>query len=57
MTSSGFLSLVGYMSVFYGFLFDYAFYGERISIAECMGAVVVLGVTIGVSYYKLTTSK
>jgi len=57
MTDSGFLSLVGYVAVFYGFVFDYTFYGETISFAECLGAVVVLTVTIGVSYYKLTACK
>jgi hypothetical protein len=51
------LSLVGYIGVFYGFVLDYALYGETISIAECFGALVILVVTIGVSYYKLTTSK
>jgi drug/metabolite transporter (DMT)-like permease len=57
MTSSGFLSLVGYIGVFYGFVLDYAFYGETISVAECFGALVILAVTIGVSYYKVKVSK
>ena len=57
LTNSGFLSLVGYIGVFYAFLLDYIFYGETISIAECAGALVILAVTISVSYYKLTSFK
>ena len=45
--------MVGYAGLLYGFLLDYAIFGETISAYEGYGASLILFVTMGVSIYKL----
>jgi len=45
---------VNYVGILYAFLLDYAIYGETITVFECLGALLIFVVTIGVSYKKLT---
>jgi drug/metabolite transporter (DMT)-like permease len=45
--------LVGYAGILYGFLLDFALFGETISYKECLGAGLILFVTMWVSVYKL----
>ena len=51
--SSGFVSLIGYMSVLYAFLFDFFVFHEQISTVEICGALLILTVTIVVSVKKI----
>ena len=51
--SSGFVSLVSYMLIFYGFLSDIIIFDEQILALELIGAMVVLAATITVATVKL----
>jgi len=55
--SSGFVSLIGYMSVLYAFLGDYFIFHENISKAELCGAALILCVTVWVSVVKIREAK
>ena len=49
--------MIGYTGILYGFLLDYAIFGETISVYDCFGASLILFVTMGVSIYKLRQEK
>ena len=51
--TSGFVSLLTYTIVFYGFLADIIIFDEDILVLEVVGAVVVLIATVAVSAIKL----
>jgi len=49
---SGFVSLMSYMLVFWGFLADFFIFKEEIYLLELLGAIVVLTATLVVSIIK-----
>lgn len=51
--SSGFVAIIGYMIIFYGFLADYFIFGFTINGVQIAAALLILGVTVGTSVYKL----
>ena len=55
--SSGFISILGYMSVFYSFLSDYFIFSQPLSGFDLVGALCILIVTLSTSIYKLKTKQ
>lgn len=51
--SSGFVSVVGYLVVFYGFLADEFVFKRPIAGLELAGACMIFVVTVGVTVFKL----
>ena len=51
--SSGFVSLISYVSIFYSFIFDRIVFREEFYWVYFMAAVVILTVTVSTSVYKL----
>ena len=51
--SSGFVSLISYMLILYGFLSDVIIFNEKIMLLEVMGAFTILTVTMTVATIKL----
>ena len=51
--SSGFVSVVGYLVVFYGFLADEFVFKRPIAGLELAGAIMIFTVTVGVTVFKL----
>ena len=54
--NSGFVSLISYGLIFYGFLSDVIIFDEKILLLELIGAVVILGSTMTVATIKLCES-
>ena len=55
--SSGFVALVSYVNIIYGFLADRIIFEQDFSPIELAAAIVILVVTVGTSVYKLHESK
>jgi drug/metabolite transporter (DMT)-like permease len=55
--SSSFLAVVGFIAVLYGFLADEFIFKKPIAGYDLLGAIIILVVTLGVSIYKLISSK
>lgn len=51
--SSGFVAIIGYMIVFYGFLADYFIFGLLVNSVQMAGALLIFVVNIGTTVYKL----
>ena len=51
--SSGFVSLISYISVFYAFLGDLLIFKETFTTRELICSMLTLSVIVGVSVYKL----
>lgn len=51
--SSGFVSIIGYMAVFYSFLADQFLFDAPITGFDLVGAICILCVTFGTAVYKL----
>ena len=51
--SSGFVSLITYLLILYGFLSDLIIFNEKILLLEVIGAIVILVTTITVATIKL----
>ena len=51
--SSGFISILGYIVILYGFLADEFIFGTSITGFDLVGAILIFGVTVGVTVYKL----
>ena len=51
--SSGFVSLISYMLILYGFLADLIIFNETILLLEVIGALIILGTTMTVATIKL----
>ena len=51
--SSGFVSLISYMLILYGFLSDLIIFNEKIMMLEVIGAVIILTATMTVATIKL----
>ena len=55
--SSGFVALISYINIIYGFLADRIIFKESFLPIELIAAIVILFVTVGTSVYKLNESK
>ena len=55
--STGFVSIIGYMSVFYSFLADQFLFDAPITGFDLVGAICILIVTLGTAVYKLRLQK
>ena len=53
MDSSGFVSLISYMSIVYGFLCDQFIFDEKFTVIELVAALVILAVALFITIYKL----
>lgn len=51
--SSGFIALIGYIAVFYGFLSDVFIFNASMTVMAVGGAVLIMIVTVGTAVYKL----
>ena len=51
--SSGFVSLLGYAIILYGFLSDVIIFNERIMALQLAGALIIFCATFAVAVYKL----
>ena len=51
--NSGFISLIGYLVIFYGFIVDFIFFNKTFSSMEILAALVILAVTLSLSVQKL----
>ena len=51
--SSGFVSLISYVNIFYSFIFDRIVFKEKFHWVDLVAAVVILTVTVSTSVYKL----
>ena len=51
--TSGFISIIGYLSVFYSFLADEFIFQAPMTGLDLVGALVIAVVTVGVAVYKL----
>jgi len=51
--SSGFISILGYIVILYGFLADEFIFGTSITGFDLIGAVLIFTVTVSVTIYKL----
>ena len=51
--SSGFIAVIGYMSVVYSFLVDEFYFDAPISATDVAGALCILIVTVSMVTYKL----
>ncbi len=51
--SSGFVSILGYILILYGFLADEFIFGSSITGYDLLGAILIFVVTIGVTIVKL----
>ena len=51
--SSGFVAIIGYLSVVYSFLVDEFVFNAPISFVDVSGALFILMVTVSMVYYKL----
>jgi len=51
--SSGFVAVIGYLIVLYGFLADEFIFDSVITGFDLVGACMILFVTVGVTIYKL----
>ena len=51
--SSGFVSLLGYAIILYGFLADLIFFNEEIQTLQLLGALIIFAATFIVAVYKL----
>ena len=49
----GFMSLLSYMTVIYGFFTDILYYKESFTLVELLAVFAILMCTILVSYYKI----
>ena len=55
--SSGFVSLVSYVNILYGFLGDRIIFKEQFHWMDLVAAVIILIVTVSTSVYKLREKK
>jgi drug/metabolite transporter (DMT)-like permease len=51
--ASAFVSIIGYMIVFYGYLIDQFYFHEPITGYDLLGAIIIFSVSISVAIYKL----
>lgn len=51
--SSGFVAVIGYLIVLYGFLADEFIFDSAITGFDLVGACIILFVTVGVTVFKL----
>ena len=51
--SSGFVSLVSYMNIFYAYVCDQVFFDNKLNVVELLAALTILIVALGVAFYKL----
>ena len=54
---SGFITLVGYINLVYGFLGDVFIFEEQLRLIELLGIVIVLLMNIAVIYRKISAEK
>ena len=57
MDRSGFVSLIGYMFIVYGYIFDQFIFDEKINHIELTSTSVILLTAMGVALYKLWVQK
>ena len=55
--SSGFVAIIGYIAVFYGFMADEFIFHRPITGFDLAGALLIFSVTIGVALYKVLQQK
>jgi drug/metabolite transporter (DMT)-like permease len=53
---SGFISIIGYLCVFYGFLCDEFIFNAPMTGFDLLGAILIFVVTVGVALYKLRSN-
>ena len=51
--SSGFVSLISYMNIFYAYICDQAFFNNKLNVVELLAALTIMIVALGVAFYKL----
>ena len=50
---SGFIALVGYMSIVYSYIADLVIFQESLNAIELIAVIVILVTALGVAFYKL----
>jgi hypothetical protein len=55
--STGFISLMGYMTIVYGYFSDLVIFNQPVAGWDLLSALVIAGVTISVAVYKFKTAK
>ena len=53
----GFIGLIQYVTVFYGFLFDVTIFRDELRAMDVLVSVVILATTMAVSIYKINQEK
>ena len=53
----GFIGLIQYVTVFYGFLFDVTIFRDELRAMDVLVSVVILATTMAVSVYKINQEK